>query len=194
MPFGQLEVIYGCMFSGKSEELLQRIIRVEIADVSYQLFKPKIDDRYEGIHKVNSHSGLSRDAQPIECAGDILSLLVSGTKVVGIDEAQFLDREIVPVCEELVSRGKRVIVDGLNLDFRGEPFGQMHTLIALADDARMLKAICKSCVHQDIPNAVRTQRIVNGKPAHYLDPLIVIGAKESYEARCLFHHDVPGKR
>jgi thymidine kinase len=192
MPIGRLEVIYGCMFSGKSEELLGRLHLADIAGVKSHLFKPSIDDRYEGVHKVNSHSGKSRDAVPIDCARQILELVRPDIRIVGIEEAQFLDSEIVSVCNTLVLQGKRVIVAGLSLDFRGEPFGSMPNLIAAADEALMRKAICKEC-GEDVPNATRTQRMVNGKPAHYSDPLIVIGAKNSYEARCLFHHEVPGK-
>ncbi len=192
MPIGHLEVIYGCMFSGKSEVLLGRLARADIAGVETHLFKPAIDDRYEGNNTVNSHSGLSRHATPIDCAEQILEMVNPGVKVIGIDEAQFLDSCIVPVCEKLVLAGKRVIVAGLSLDFRGEPFGLMPTLIAIADEALMLKAICKMC-GEDVPNATRTQRILNGKPANYHDPLIKIGAKDSYEARCFIHHEVPGK-
>jgi thymidine kinase len=180
------------MFSGKSEVLLGRLHRADIAGVKTHLFKPAIDDRYDGNNTVNSHSGLSRHATPIDCADEILNIVKPRVKVIGIDEAQFFDSQIVAVCEQLVLAGKRVIVAGLSLDFRGEPFGFIPTLIAIADEAVMLKAICKIC-GEDVPNATRTQRIVNGNPANYHDPLIKIGAKDSYEARCFFHHEVPGK-
>ncbi len=187
---GRVEVICGSMFSGKSEELIRRAKRGEIAKKPVQIFKPIIDSRYGGVTMVNAHSGLSAGAQPIEDSSDIFDLLKSDTRIVCIDEAQFLDAGIVDVVKKLAAeRNLRVIVAGLDLDFRGEPFGPMPTLIADAEIVDKLHAICVVCGE----DASRTQRIVNGVPANYHEPIVVIGAQESYEARCRHCHIVPGK-
>lgn len=175
----RLEIICGSMFSGKTEELIRRLRRAEIAKQKIQVFKPKLDDRY-GIQRVTSHNGLHVEAQAVEHAREILALTEPGTTVVGIDEIQFFDWEIAHVCQELADMGKRVIAAGLDMDFRGDPFGPMPLLMAQAESVRKLQAICVVCGME----ASRTQRLVDGEPAAYDDPLIVVGASETYEARC----------
>ncbi|HYK97103.1 MAG TPA: thymidine kinase [Candidatus Acidoferrales bacterium] len=181
-----LEVIVGSMFSGKSEELIRRVKRAVIARRTVQVFKPLIDDRF-GVEVVRSHDGDSFVARPVRTSEEIISLLSPETTVVGIDEVQFFDGEIVTVARGLVASGRRVICAGLDLDFRGEPFGPVPTLLALAERVDKLEAICVVCGEP----ATRTQRIVNGIPAFYDEPIIVIGAKEAYEARCRSCHEVP---
>lgn len=181
-----LEVIVGSMFSGKSEELIRRVKRAVIARRTVQVFKPAIDDRY-GIEVVRSHDGDSFQARPVRSSEEILSLVLAETTVVGIDEVQFFDPSIVQVVRDLVGSGRRVICAGLDLDFRGEPFGPVPVLLALAERVDKLEAICVVCGEP----ATRTQRIVNGVPAFYDDPIIVIGATEAYEARCRTCHEVP---
>ncbi len=185
---GSIEVICGCMFSGKSEELIRRLRRSVIAKQKVQVFKPKIDDRY-AIDQVRSHSGSGFDATPIVSSADILTLLDHDTTVIGIDEAQFFDMNLPNIVSKLADEGHRVICAGLDLDFRGEPFGPMPTLLALAEHVDKLTAICVVSGEA----ATRTQRIINGRPASYNDPIILVGATESYEARSRKHHDVPDK-
>jgi thymidine kinase len=169
-----LEVIVGSMFSGKSEELIRRVKRAVIARRNVQVFKPVIDDRY-GVEVVRSHDGDSFVARPVRSSGEIAGLLSPETTVVGVDEVQFFDPGIVDVVRSLVTNGRRVICAGLDLDFRGEPFGPVPTLLALAERVDKLEAICVVCGEP----ATRTQRIVNGVPAFYDEPIIVIGAKEA---------------
>ena len=174
------------MFSGKSEELIRRMKRAVIARRAVQVFKPAIDIRYNS-ELVSSHDGDSFEARPVLVAEEILQLMSPDTTVVGIDEVQFFDHAIVGVVRKLVASGHRVICAGLDLDFRGEPFGPVPTLLALAEKVDKLEAICVVCGEA----ATRTQRIVNGVPAFYDEPIIVIGAKEAYEARCRGCHEVP---
>jgi thymidine kinase len=181
-----LEVIVGSMFSGKSEELIRRVKRAVIARRTVQVFKPSIDDRF-GALVVRSHDGDSFVARPVRSSEEILSLVSKDTTVVGIDEVQFFDPGVTQVVRSLVADGRRVICAGLDLDFRGEPFGPVPTLLALAERVDKLEAICVVCGEP----ATRTQRIVNGVPAFYDEPIIVIGAKEAYEARCRSCHEVP---
>jgi thymidine kinase len=183
---GLIEVICGSMFSGKTDELIRRLVRATIAKQKVQVFKPAIDIRY-AVEKVASHTGSTFNAIPVEKAADIRSRLEADTTVVGIDEAQFFDPEVVEVAKELASRGIRVLVAGLDMDFRGEPFGSMPTLMAVAESVSKLHAICMTCGEE----ASRTQRLVNGKPARYDDPVVIVGASEMYEARCRLHHEVP---
>jgi len=183
---GSVEVICGSMFCGKTEELIRRLRRARIAKQQVQVYKPMIDNRYNH-KKVTSHSGLDVDAQPVESPQDILDSLEPGTTVVGVDEVQFFADEIVDVVESLAERGLRVIITGLDTDFRGEPFGCMPQLMARAERVDKLQAICMVCGR----SASRTQRLVDGKPANYNDPIFVIGAQELYEARCREHHEVP---
>lgn len=183
---GSIEVICGSMFSGKTDELIRRLVRATIAKQKVQVFKPAIDIRY-AVEKVTSHAGSNYDALPVQKAADIRSKLESDTTVVGIDEAQFFDAEIVQVAQELAARGIRVLVAGLDTDFRGEPFGSMPVLMALSEKVDKLHAICMVCADE----ASRTQRLVNGQPARYDDPVVIVGASELYEARCRQHHEVP---
>ena len=183
---GSIEVVCGSMFSGKTDELIRRLIRATIAKQKVQVFKPAIDIRY-AVEKVTSHAGSNYDAIPIEKAADIGDKLEADTTVVGIDEAQFFDPEIVHVAQELANRGIRVIVAGLDMDFRGEPFGPMPIFMSMAEHVDKLHAICMTCGDE----ASRTQRLVNGKPARYDDPVVIVGASELYEARCRKHHEVP---
>ena len=183
---GSIEVICGSMFSGKTDELIRRLIRARIAKQKVQVFKPAIDVRY-AAEKVTSHAGADFDAIPVEKSADILKKLDSDTTVVGIDEAQFMDAEVVAVAHELAEHGKRVLIAGLDLDFRGEPFGPMPLLMSKAERVDKLHAICMVCGD----DASRTQRLVNGKPARYDDPVVIVGASEMYEARCRVHHEVP---
>jgi len=183
---GSIEVVCGSMFSGKTDELIRRLVRATIAKQKVQVFKPSIDIRY-AVEKVTSHAGSNFDAIPIQNAADILNKLDDDTTVVGIDEAQFFDPEVVPVAKELASRGIRVLAAGLDTDFRGEPFGPMPILMSIAESVDKLHAICMVCGGE----ASRTQRLVNGKPAKYDDPVVIVGAAELYEARCRAHHEVP---
>lgn len=183
---GQIEVICGSMFSGKTEELIRRVRRAIIAKQTVQVFKPQIDDRY-GIEQVTSHNGQNVKAVPLPKAALILEKLNAGTTVVAIDEAQFFDESIIPTVEILANRGIRVLIAGLDTDFRGEAFGKMPELMCRAEEVTKLRAICVVCGD----HASRTQRLVNGNPAYYDDPVILVGAQESYEPRCREHHEVP---
>ncbi len=172
------------MFSGKSEELIRRVTRSVIAKQRVQAFKHAMDDRY-AAQAVASHAGRTLEALPVGSSGQLLALVDEGTQVVAIDEAQFLDVGIAAVVERLAESGKRVIVAGLDLDFRGEPFGPMPELIARAEVVEKLTAICR-CGRA----ATRTQRLIRGKPAHYDDPTVLVGAAEAYEPRCRSCHVV----
>ena len=183
---GSVEVICGSMFSGKTDELIRRIVRATIAKQKVQVFKPAIDVRY-AVEKVTSHAGSNFTAIPVEKAADILSRLDPDTTVVAIDEAQFMDAEVVPIARELADRGLRVLVAGLDQDFRGEPFGPMPALMSLAEHVDKLHAICMVCGDE----ASRAQRLVNGQPARFDEPIVIVGAAELYEARCRAHHAVP---
>lgn len=186
---GWIELVCGSMFSGKTEELLRRIRRAEIARKRLQVFKPRVDDRY-GIIRVASHDGVARDdALVVESAAEILAHVKPDTEVVAIDEIQFFDWAIADVCTELADRGIRVIGAGLDQDFRGEPFGPMPLLLSLAERIDKLHAICVVCG----ASASRTQRLIDDRPANYHDPIILVGGSESYEARCRTCHEVPGK-
>jgi len=185
---GRVEVICGSMFSGKTEELIRRVRRAAIAKQRVQVFKPEIDVRYLA-QRVTSHDGHAFDALPVARSADILTRIDSETTVVAIDEAQFFDLGIEAVVDGLADRGLRVILAGLDLDFRGEPFGAMPALLCRADEVLKLHAICMVCGEA----ATRTQRLVNGAPARYDEPVIMVGAAEAYEARCREHHEVPGR-
>jgi thymidine kinase len=186
---GWIEIICGSMFSGKTEELIRRVRRAVIARQQVQVFKPILDVRYSA-EKVSSHDGLHWDAIAVPAADAILDQVRDSTDVVAIDEAQFFDWAIVDVCEQLAQRGKRVIITGLDMDFRGEPFGPMPVLMAQAEMVDKLQAICAVC---GAP-ASRTQRLINGMPANYDDPQILVGAHEVYQARCRRCHEVPPAR
>ena len=183
---GSIEVVCGSMFSGKTDELIRRLVRATIAKQKVKVFKPALDDRY-ALEKVTSHAGAFYEALPVQMAGDIRAKVDRDTTVVAVDEAQFFDEELVLVAQELADRGVRVIIAGLDMDFRGEPFGPMPLLMAKAEKVDKLHAICMVCGDE----ASRTQRLVNGKPARYDDPVVIVGASELYEARCRQHHKVP---
>lgn len=176
---GTIEVVCGPMFAGKTEELIRRIKRLEYAKTPYLVFTNKVDNRYSDT-KIVSHSNLSKDAIFIDKSNEIYNYLKENTKVVVVDEAQFFDMELSSVVNDLANKGYRVIVGGLDQNFRGEPFGPMGDILALSDDILKLTAICPVCGKP----ATKTQRLVNGKPAKLSDPLVVIGEKESYEPRC----------
>lgn len=185
---GWVELICGSMFSGKSEELIRRVRRATFANQNVLVFKPAIDDRYDDTAVV-SHNGASTIAIPIVNSEEILDHLPADIDIVGIDEVQFFDEHVTDIVEELANRGIRVITAGLDTDFRGEPFGPVPKLMALSESVTKLNAICPVCGSP----ASRTQRLIDGRPASYDDPVILVGASESYEPRCRHHHEVPNK-
>ncbi len=185
---GHIELICGSMFSGKTEELIRRLRRAEIAKQRVQVFSHNLDTRY-GEEQLASHSGANWSATSVQRADQILERLDPKTTVVAIDEAQFFDWRVAEIAGTLADRGIRVIVAGLDLDFRGEPFGPMPLLMAQAEQVDKLSAICVVCG----ASASRTQRLINGAPAKYDDPVILVGASEVYEARCRHCHQVPGR-
>jgi thymidine kinase len=170
---GWIEVIVGPMFSGKSEELIRRLRRAEIARQRVQIFKPFIDQRYANTEIV-SHSGLGIRSDNVRTAAEVLQKVEPRTEVIGIDEAQFLGEDIVDVCTKLADSGKRVIVAGLDTDFMGRPFEPMPRLLSVAEEITKLLAICVRCGNP----AVHTQRLIAS------EDLIVVGAGGMYEARC----------
>lgn len=180
---GWIEVVVGPMFSGKSEELIRRLNRAAIARQPLKVFKPRIDDRYHPENIV-SHSEQSFSAFPIDSANDILRSLSSETRVVGIDEGQFFGPELVHVCEKLADSGVRVIVVGLDLDFRGVPFSPMPELMAVAESVTKLTAVCSRCGSP----ANRSQRLNLPSSSN---AQVQVGAKEAYEARCRFCFENP---
>ncbi len=182
---GWLEVIVGPMFAGKTEELLRRIRRMQYAKKHVVVFKPKIDTRYDET-SIISHDRQKTSSISIETSYEILNHVDKTTDVVAIDEVQFLDEPVVDIIDHLVNKGKIVMVSGLDMDFRGEPFSFMPQLMAKAEYVMKLSAVCLQC---GAP-ATRTQRIIDGKPAKYYDPVVLIGASESYEARCRHCHKV----
>ncbi|WAA12192.1 thymidine kinase [Fervidibacillus halotolerans] len=183
---GWIEVICGSMFSGKSEELIRRVRRCHFAKQKVAVFKPKIDDRYSK-EEVVSHNGEAVRARPIRNAEEIYNYITTEIDCIAVDEVQFFDDTIVDVAQHLADEGYRVILAGLDQDFRGEPFGPMPKLLSIAEQLTKLQAVCSIC---GAP-ASRTQRLIEGKPASYYDPVILVGASESYEPRCRHHHEVP---
>jgi thymidine kinase len=201
---GHVEVVVGPMFSGKSEELIRRVTRALIARQRVDVFKPALDDRYHVTH-VASHAGRTAEARAVAGTAEVRARLglepqpaLFGLEappaerprlpdVVAFDEAQFFDAGLVELALELAGAGVRVIAAGLDLDFRGEPFGAVPELLARAEHVEKLTAVCVAC---GAP-ATRTQRLVNGVPARFNDPVIMVGAAESYEPRCRAHHEVP---
>ncbi len=193
---GRLEAITGPMFCGKSSELSRRVEHAKIAKQNVIAYNPAINDRYAGENYITTHDGRKMPAYAIdidECGcKSILEQVYKEEEdnpfdVIGIEEVQFFDEAIVDIIEELADNGKRVVVSGLNADFRGEPFGCMPEILAKADDITMLKAICMVCGDY----ATKTQRLIDGKPAHYDSPIVLVGGEELYEARCRKHHIVP---
>lgn len=184
---GWIEVVSGVMFSGKSEELLRRIRRATLARRQVQVFKSHLDERYGGLQVVSTHDGGRIESEPISSSVDVMERLRPGTQVVGIDEVQFLDHGIVDVANALADSGIRVIAAGTDMDFRGEPFGPVGALLAVAEKIDKLHAICVRCGQL----ATRNQRLIDGHPAPAEGPTIQVGGLESYEARCRECHDVP---
>ena len=184
---GWVEVVSGVMFSGKSEELLRRVRRALIARRSVQVFKSHLDDRYSGIHAISSHDGRRVEARPVSSSLEIAEHTADEVDVVAIDEVQFLDTGIIEVANRLADRGVRVIISGTDMDFRGEPFGPIGPLLAIAERIDKLHAICVVCGEL----ATRNQRLIDGIPAVAEGPTIQVGGSESYEARCRHCHEVP---
>ena len=182
---GQIEVICGPMFAGKTEELIRRVNRLEFAKKKYLVFKPVIDNRYSTTEIV-SHSNYRKNSICVNSSLDILNYYNEEIDAVIVDEVQFFDEQIVNVCEYLADKGIRVICGGLDSDFRGIPFNNVAQLLAMAEKVTKLTAICVCCGE----DATKTQRIINGMPAKYDDPIILVGEKESYESRCRRCHAV----
>jgi thymidine kinase len=186
---GWIEVVTGVMFSGKSEELMRRVRRAIIARRTVQVFKSHLDDRYSGIRHVSSHDGEKIEAFPVSNSRDVAGLLKPDTQVVAVDEVQFVDAGLVAVANSMADRGLRVILAGTDMDFRGEPFGPLGELLAIAERIDKLHAICVVC--GDL--ATRNQRLIDGVPASAEGPTIQVGGSESYEARCRRCHVVPSE-
>jgi thymidine kinase len=184
---GWIEVVAGVMFSGKSEELIRRVRRAIIGRKKVQVFKSHLDDRYHGVFSISSHDGRTVEALPVDSSLQIAQQVNSLADVVAIDEAQFLDGGITPLAASFAARGIRVIIAGTDTDFRGEPFGPMPQLMAIADVVDKLHAIGVICGGP----ASRNQRLIEGKPARYDSPVIMVGGRESYEARCRHCHELP---
>jgi thymidine kinase len=183
---GSLLVITGSMFSGKTEELIRRLRRALYAHRSAQVFKHTIDTRSENT-EIRSHNGVPYKALAVSTSEELLGKVEETTDVVAVEEAQFFDEGIVEVCRRLADTGYEVIASGLDMDFKGEPFGPMPGLLAEADEVTKLRAICARCGRE----ASRSQRLIDGRPAPVSAPTILIGAEESYEARCRHCHEVP---
>ena len=184
---GWIEVISGVMFSGKSEELIRRVRRAVIAKKQVQVFKSHLDARYAGLYSVTTHDGLTVEAEPVDCSEQIARSIRPGTEVVAVDEAQFLDEGIVEVASTLADGGVRIVLAGTDVDFRGLPFGAMPRLMCAAEVVDKLHAICVVCGGP----ASRNQRLVDGNPAPWNSPTIMVGGRETYEARCRHCHKVP---
>lgn len=182
---GTLIVITGSMFAGKSEELIRQVRRALYARKKVQVFKSALDNRWDSA-AIATHNGVRFEAVPVSSSADLERLVHPDTEVIGIEEIQFFDEGVVTLCERWANEGKTVIVAGLDQDFRGQPFGFMPTLLALADEIVKLRAICARCGQL----ASKTQRLVDGRPASWDEPTILIGAAEKYEARCRRCHKV----
>lgn len=183
---GSLTVITGSMFSGKTEELIRRARRALYARRSVQVFKQALDTRSE-VTEIRSHSGVPHEAIAVSTSEELLEKVEETTDLVAVEEAQFFDEGIVEACRRLADSGYDVISTGLDMDFRGEPFGPMPALMAEADEVVKLRAICARCGR----DASRSQRLIDGRPAIASAPIILVGAEESYEARCRHCHEVP---
>ncbi len=185
---GQITVICGSMFAGKSEELIRLVRRAMFAKQRVQVFKHQLDERYEQA-MVATHMGVTHAATPVASVSELRDRIDPDARVVVIEEAQFFDQSLPDLAVELADRGIHVIVAGLDQDFRREPFGPISRLLSLADEIVKLRAICVVCGEP----ASHTQRIIDGKPAAWSDPVILIGATETYEARCRKCHRITGK-
>jgi thymidine kinase len=186
---GWIEVISGVMFSGKSEELMRRVRRAILARKRCQVFKSHLDERYGGIQSVASHDGGKILAESISSSLELAERVRADTEVVAIDEVQFLDAGLITVANGLADRGVRVIAAGTDMDFRGDPFGPIPQLLAIAEVIDKLHAICVQCGQL----ATRNQRLIDGKPAPAEGPTIQVGGLEAYEARCRRCHVVPAE-
>jgi len=184
---GWIEVVCGVMFSGKSEELIRRVRRAMIAKKRVQVFKSHLDERYAGIYVISSHDGRTTEAIPVDTPEQIARQVKPDTDVIAVDEAQFLDASIIELATDWANNGTRVILAGTDTDFRGEPFGPMPELLAIAEVVDKLHAICVKCGNP----ASRNQRLIAGRPARYDSPTIMVGSAEAYEARCRSCHSVP---
>ncbi|ARU42409.1 thymidine kinase [Armatimonadetes bacterium Uphvl-Ar1] len=182
---GQLIVVCGSMYAGKSEELIRRARRALFAKKQVQVFKPAIDIRYDEEHVV-THMGVKHPSKPVRNVEELRQSIAPNTEVICIEEVQFFDPSIVPFLTQLADKGVEVIAAGLDQDFRRQPFGPMPELLAVADEVVKLRAICMKCGRP----ASHTQRIIDGKPAKWNDPIVLIGATESYEARCRACHQI----
>jgi len=176
------------MFSGKTEELISQVRRAPYAKHKVQVFKASLDSRYH-VSSVVAHHDVSIEASAVTSARELLSIVNKDTTIVAVDEAQFFDADLLSVCEILANRGIGVIIAGLDTDFRGEPFGVMPQLMAIAEEVLKKQAYCSICGRP----ASRSQRLVSGEPAPYTSPVTLVGGRESYEARCRDHHVVPDK-
>ena len=184
---GRIEVIAGVMFSGKSEELIRRVRRAVIDKNQVQVFKSHLDARYAGLYSISTHDGGLVEAEPVDSSDEIMTRRRPDTQVLAVDEVQFLDDGIVDVANTLADQGVRIVLAGIDMDFRGLPFGPMPALLAIAEIVDKLQAICVVCGEP----ASRNQRLVNGRPALWDSPTIMVGGRESYEARCRSCHRVP---
>ena len=182
---GSLTVITGSMFSGKTEDLIRRIRRALYARRSVQVFKHALETRSD-LTQIRTHNGVLHEAVPVSSSTELLERVEETTDVVALEEAQFFDEGIVEVCRRLADAGSDVIVAGLDMNFRGRPFGPMPALLAEADEVVKLRAICARCGR----DASRSQRLIAGEPAPASAPIILVGAQESYEARCRHCHEV----
>ena len=185
---GWIEVVCGCMFAGKTEELIRRINVLSFAKKKIIVFKPKIDNRYSE-NEIVSHAGMHIPCIVVGNALEILEHVQDDSEVVAIDEVQFFDKNIVDVCEYLADKGLRVMVAGLDKDFRGEPFGVLPELLTRAEFVTKLTAVCAKCGAK----STRTQRLVDGKPASFEDPIVLVGAVDHYEPRCRHCHEIVNK-
>ncbi len=182
---GSLTVITGSMFSGKTEELIRRVRRALYARRSVQVFKHALETRSD-LTQIRTHNGVLHEAVPVSLSTELLERVEETADVVAVEEAQFFDEGIVEVCRRLADGGRDVIVAGLDMNFRGLPFGPMPALLAEADEVVKLRAICARCGR----DASRSQRLIAGEPAPASAPIILVGAQESYEARCRHCHEV----
>lgn len=182
---GSLTVVTGSMFSGKTEDLIRRVRRALYARKRIQVFKHALETR-PGPEQVRSHAGPSTSAVAVSSGAELLSSVETATNLVAVEETQFFDAGIVEALQGLADAGYEVVAAGLDQDFRGEPFGPMADLLAVADEVVKLRAICARCGR----DASRTQRLINGKPAPASAPTILVGAAEHYEARCRLHHEL----
>lgn len=184
---GKIEVICGPMFAGKTEELIRRVKRMEYAKKKFLVFKPNIDNRYS-MNEVVSHNHKSTKAINLNISHpeDVKKHITDDVSALVFDEVQFFSKDLINIIMEYANKGLRIICAGLDKDFTGKPFGLIPDLLAICDEVTKLTAICVVCGEE----ATETQRIINGKPAYDDDPTVLIGAKESYEARCRKCHEV----